>query len=62
MLRSRGEMMSAMIANASDIRPPAPMPWTARNAASSYIDVAMPESSEPIRKNEIAARYIGLRP
>ena len=37
-----GRMMSPMIARASDIRPPAPMPWKARNAASSYIDMAMP--------------------
>jgi hypothetical protein len=54
--------MSVMIASASDIRPPAPRPWKARNAASSYIDVAMPLASEPIRNSEIAVRYMGLRP
>src|SRR3984957_12408557 len=29
-------MMSPMIARASGMMPPAPMPWNARNAASSY--------------------------
>ena len=48
--------MSAMIASASDIRPPAPMPCTARNAASSYIDVEKLDASEPITKMVIAAR------
>jgi len=32
--RSRGGTMSPMIASASENNPPAPMPWTARNAAS----------------------------
>ena len=51
-----------MIASASDISPPAPRPWNARNAASSYIDPAIALASEPARNSEIAVRYIGLRP
>lgn len=47
--------MSPMIVIASDIRPPAPSPWIARNAASSYIDVANADATEPTRKIEIAA-------
>ena len=31
-----------MIASASDIRPPAPRPCTARKAANSYIEFALP--------------------
>ena len=54
--------MSAMIACAPTIRPPAPMPWTARNAISSVIDWLRPESIEPVRKITIAARNTGLRP
>src|SRR6476469_9025248 len=55
-------MMSAMIANTSDIRPPAPRPWSARNAASSYIEFEIADSAEPARNSEIAVRYMGLRP
>ena len=48
--------MSAMIASASDIRPPAPMPWIARKAASSYIELAIPQSIEPTTKTAMANR------
>jgi hypothetical protein len=54
--------MSPMIASASENRPPAPRPCTARKAASSYIDVAKPQASEPRMKIEIAVRKNGLRP
>ena len=54
--------MSPMIASASGIRPPAPMPWNARNAASMYIDWASPHSAEPATKIVIAIMNSGLRP
>ncbi len=54
--RSRGGTMSPMIASARDIRPPAPRPWKARNAASSYMELAKVQASEPTTKIEIAAR------
>ena len=54
--------MSPMMASASDNSPPAPMPWTARKAASSYIDWDRPHSAEPTMKMTIAKRKNGLRP
>ena len=54
--------MSPMIASARDIRPPAPRPWKARNPASMYIDVARPQSAEPVMKIVIAIMNSGLRP
>ncbi len=54
--------MSPMIASASDIRPPAPMPWNARNPASSVIEVANEQAAEPAMKMLMAARKKGLRP
>ncbi|CAM3963750.1 hypothetical protein TSOC111612_23370 [Tsukamurella ocularis] len=54
--------MSPMMVSASDIRPPAPRPCTARNAASSYIDVAVLHSREPITKTVMANMKKGLRP
>ena len=48
--------MSAMIARANDMRPPAPMPCTARYPASWYIEVAVPQSIEPVTKTAIANR------
>ena len=54
--------MSPMIVSASENRPPAPRPWKARNAASSYIELANPHSAEPITKMEIAVRKNGRRP
>ena len=60
--RSRGGTMSPMIVSARLIRPPAPRPWIARYAASSYIEVAMVHSTEPTTKIPIAERKNGLRP
>ena len=60
--RSRGDTMSPMIARTSVNRPPAPSPWKARNAASSYIDVANVHSTEPTMKTEIANMNSFLRP
>jgi len=54
--------MSPMIARTSVKRPPAPRPWTARNAASSYIDVANEHSAEPTMKMVIANMNSRLRP
>src|SRR4051794_4542217 len=51
-----------MIASASEKRPPAPMPWKARNAASWYIDWASPDRADPTTKIEIAAMKYGRRP
>lgn len=60
--RSRGLSMSPRIVMASDMRPPPPRPWIARYPASWYIDVAVPQSSEPTRNSPIEIRYSGLRP
>jgi hypothetical protein len=54
--------MSPMMANASDISPPAPRPWTARKAASSYIDMEIVHNTDPTMKIEMALRKKGLRP
>jgi hypothetical protein len=54
--------MSAMIACAPTIRPPAPTPCSARKPTSSPIDRLSPASIEPARKITIAARNTGLRP
>ena len=54
--------MSPMIASASDIRPPAPRPWTARKAAREYIEVANADSAEPTMKIEMATMKSFLRP
>ncbi len=51
-----------MMASDSENRPPAPMPWMARNAASSYIDWDSPHSIDPTMKMLIANRMNGLRP
>ena len=47
---------------APTIRPPPPSPWTARNAISSIIECARPDSAEPIRKITIAAWKNTFRP
>ena len=54
--------MSAMIVSASDIRPPAPTPCSARNAASSYIEVEIPQRKDPTTKTLIAKMKNGRRP
>ena len=54
--------MSPRIVSASENSPPAPMPCSARNAASWYIDWANVHVTEPRMKIEIAMRKSGLRP
>ena len=54
--------MSPMMARASEKRPPAPRPWTARKLASIGIEVANEHRIEPNRKMTIAAVKKGLRP
>ena len=54
--------MSPTMACAPTIRPPAPRPWTARNAISSNIDWLRPDRIEPIRKITIAAWKKIFRP
>jgi len=54
--------MSPMMAKASACSPPAPMPWTARNAIGSLMFRERPDSAEPTRKIAIAAWKTGLRP
>jgi hypothetical protein len=52
--RSRGGMMSPTTAIVVVISPPAPSPCSARNAISSAMFCAIPQSMEPIRKMTIA--------
>jgi hypothetical protein len=54
--------MSPMIARASENRPPAPRPWTARNAASIGIEVANEHSTDPSTKIVMAVTNHFLRP
>jgi hypothetical protein len=54
--------MSPMMASASENRPPAPMPWIARKAASWYIDPAKEHIAEPRMKIVMAAMKNFLRP
>ena len=54
--------MSPMIASTKVNSPPAPMPCTARNAASMYIDVANEHSADPAMNTEIANMNSFLRP
>ena len=54
--------MSPRIVSASENSPPAPMPCSARNAASWYIDSANVHVIDPTMKIEIASRKSGLRP
>jgi hypothetical protein len=51
-----------MIASASENSPPAPIPCTARKAASWYMFWASPHRAEPMTKTVIAVRKNGLRP
>ena len=54
--------MSPMIAWAPTIRPPAPMPWRARNPISSAMSRESPDRAEPTRKITIAAWKSFFRP
>ena len=47
---------------APTIRPPPPSPWMARDAISSIIEWARPDSAEPIRKITIEAWKNIFRP
>ena len=60
--RSRGGTMSPTIASARENSPPAPRPWTARNRASSVMEVANELSTEPSTKMPMAVENSGLRP
>ncbi len=51
-----------MIACAPTIRPPAPMPCTARKTISCVSDPLAPDSAEPIRKITMAMPNSFLRP
>jgi hypothetical protein len=57
-----GETISAMIAWASTINPPAPRPWTARNAMSCSIERDRPLSAPPTRNSTMANWNSRLRP
>jgi hypothetical protein len=54
--------MSASTAKAIENRPPAPMPWNARKAASIGIEVANELASDPRMKIEMANRNSGRLP
>jgi hypothetical protein len=60
--RCRAGTTSPMMACAPTSRPPAPTPWTARNAISSIMFCDKPESMEPIRKITIASWKRFFRP
>ena len=54
--------MSPMIVIARVISPPAPMPWSPRNAISSIMFCDRPASAEPNRNTTIANWNARLRP
>ena len=60
--RSLGGTSTPMIESAPTISPPAPSPWTARNAMSWPMSCDSPASTEPTRKSAIAAMKVPLRP
>jgi hypothetical protein len=60
--RSAGLKMSPMIVIATGCSPPAPTPWTARNAMSWSIVCERPLAIEPARKAAIPTSMMGLRP
>ena len=60
--RSRGASMSPMMARGSDIRPPAPRPCTARNAASMIMEVEKLLRIEPVMKMLMLRMNSGRRP
>lgn len=51
-----------MIASGIDIRPPAPRPWIARNAASSIIEFEKEAANDPRMKTTMAKMNSGRRP
>jgi hypothetical protein len=60
--RSRGGTMSAMIACTPIMSPPAPRPWTARKAISSFMVRDQPARAEPTTKTTMANWKTPLRP
>jgi hypothetical protein len=60
--RSRSGMTSAISAIAVTIRPPAPMPCTARQAISSVMLVARPHRNEPVMNTIAETWKTTLRP
>ena len=60
--RSRGGTMSPTTAIVVTIRPPPPIPWSARKAISWPMSCASPQSAEPTRKITIAVCRTILRP
>ena len=54
--------MSPMMASGSDISPPAPRPWKARNAASISIEVEKLDRNEPATKMLMLMMNSGRRP
>ena len=53
--RSRGATTSPMMAKATAISPPPPIPWTPRDTTSCHIDCEMPHNTEPNVKMTMAA-------
>ncbi len=60
--RSRNGMTSAISAMAVTIRPPAPIPWSARQAISSVMFVARPQRNEPVMNTIAEIWKSTLRP
>ena len=60
--RSSTVNRSPTIVIATGCMPPAPTPWSARNAMSCVIDVARPLAIEPARKSATPRNMVGLRP
>jgi hypothetical protein len=60
--RSRGATTSPMMAKATAIKPPPPMPCTPRATTNCHIDCAMPQRTEPAAKITIAAWKSRRRP
>ncbi len=60
--RSRGEMMSPMIACDRGMMKPIPAPWTKRANTRNQKLGAMPDSAEPIANTRMPVMYSGFRP
>ena len=60
--RSRSGMTSPISAVAVTASPPAPMPWTARNAIRVVMSQAMPQKNEPTMKIRTESWNTRLRP
>ena len=60
--RSRGGTTSPITAIVVTIKPPPPIPWSARKAISCAMVCASPQSTEPTRKITIAVWSTIFRP